>query len=130
MSVQQPPLYPFFFEPILKRALWGGRRLGTVFGRSIGAGSGFAESWDLSDWETAQSRVSNGTLRSITLHELVQDRTRDLFGFHQDYDRFPVLVKLIDACQTLSVQVHPPDSPHGPGKTEAWVVLDLSLIHI
>ncbi|MCH2571193.1 MAG: mannose-6-phosphate isomerase, partial [Planctomycetes bacterium] len=63
MSVQQPPLYPFFFEPILKRALWGGRRLGTVFGRSIGAGSGFAESWDLSDWETAQSRVSNGTLR-------------------------------------------------------------------
>lgn len=124
MSVQQPPLYPLFFEPILKRALWGGRRLGTVFGRSIGAGSDFAESWDLSDWETAQSRVCNGPLRSITLHELVQNRTPDLFGFHRDYARFPILVKLIDACQTLSVQVHPPDSPHGPGKTEAWVVLE------
>ena len=124
MSVQQPPLYPFFFEPILKRALWGGRRLGTVLGRSIGAGSDFAESWDLSDWETAQSRVRNGALRAISLHELVQNRTGDLFGLHRDYARFPILVKLIDACQTLSVQVHPPDGPQGPGKTEAWVVLE------
>ena len=124
-----PPLYPLRFEPLLKRYLWGGRRLETELGKSLGAGNDYAESWELVDRPQDQSRVSAGPLRGTTLGDLVRERGAELLGRHDPQPRFPLLIKFLDARQTLSVQVHPDDAQAAVlvspdlGKTEAWVVL-------
>ncbi len=58
------PLYPLRFEPLVRRYLWGGRRLGTELGKPIGEGSNYAESWELVDRGADQSRVIGGALRA------------------------------------------------------------------
>ncbi len=122
-------LYPLRFQPILKQALWGGRRLKTLLGKPIGHGDDYAESWELVDHGDAQSVVEFGPLAGTTLHELVRTRGPELLGRHHPLDRFPLLLKFLDAQKTLSVQVHPNDqqaarqSPPDAGKTEAWLVL-------
>ncbi len=123
------PLYPLRFEPILKRLLWGGRRLGSVLNKPLGPESDFAESWELADHRHDVSRVAHGPLAGQSLRELVRDRGAEILGetlakTHQ----FPLLVKFLDAHQDLSVQVHPDDEKgrilaEDNGKTEAWVVL-------
>ncbi|MBS0210854.1 MAG: class I mannose-6-phosphate isomerase [Planctomycetes bacterium] len=123
------PLYPLRFEPILRRYLWGGRRLATVLHKPLPPGDDYAESWELCDRKDDQSAVTAGPLRDATLGELVQTCGRDLLGRHAPLDRFPLLIKLLDAQKVLSVQVHPHDaqaallSPPDLGKTEAWLVL-------
>jgi mannose-6-phosphate isomerase len=122
-------LYPLRFEPLFRRYLWGGRRLGTVLGKPIGEGADYAESWEVVDHGADQSRVAFGPLTGTTLGELVQERGDELLGKHHPQRQFPLLVKLLDAQQKLSVQVHPNDEqaarldPPDLGKTEAWVVL-------
>jgi mannose-6-phosphate isomerase len=132
------PLYPLTFQPVLKRYLWGGRRLGTVLGKPIGDGSDYAESWEIADHEHGQSIVANGPLAGTSLHELVTSRGAELLGRHAPQPRFPLLFKFLDCQRDLSVQVHPNDAaaakltPPDLGKTEAWVVLDAqpwSFIH-
>jgi mannose-6-phosphate isomerase len=124
-----PPLYPLRFEPIFRRYIWGGRRLGTVLGKPIGAGDDYAESWEIVDRGQHQSRVIAGPLAGVTLGQLVQSHGLELFGQHHPQPRFPLLFKLLDANAHLSVQVHPNDeqaaklSPPDLGKEEAWVVL-------
>lgn len=124
-----PSLYPLRFEPILRRYLWGGRRLGTVLGKPIADGDDYAESWEVSDHGADRSVVANGPLAGTTLAELVARRGRELLGRHAPQARFPLLLKFLDAQETLSVQVHPDDAraarlnPPDLGKTEAWVVL-------
>lgn len=124
-----PPLYPFTFEPIFKRYLWGGRRLGEVLAKPIGPGHDYAESWELSDHAQGQSIVANGPLAGTTLHELVTTRGAELFSQHAPQPRFPLLFKYLDCQRDLSVQVHPTDAaaalldPPDLGKTEAWVIL-------
>mgnify|MGYP001106162099 CR=1 FL=1 len=124
------PFQPLVFEPILRRLVWGGRRLGTLMGKPIGDGDDYAESWEVADYHDSVSVVRDGPLAGTTLRDLVRNRPRELFGrARADQSQFPLLVKLIDARETLSVQVHPDDAlartlADDNGKTEAWVVLD------
>lgn len=124
------PLYPLRFEPILRRYLWGGRRLADALGKPLGEGDDYAESWEICDRRGDQSAVATGPLRGTTLGELTRTRGDELMGRHAPQARFPLLFKFLDAQKTLSVQVHPRDehaarlNPPDFGKTEAWVVLD------
>lgn len=122
-------LYPLRFTPLLKRYLWGGRRLGTVLGKPLGAGDDYAESWEIVDHGADQSRVAFGSLAGRTLAELLAAYGPEVLGPHHPLPRFPLLLKFLDARRTLSVQVHPNDAqaalldPPDLGKCEAWVVL-------
>jgi mannose-6-phosphate isomerase len=122
-------LPPLRFKPILRRHLWGGRRLGTALGKLIGAGDDYAESWEVVDHGDDQSVVADGALAGKKLHELVTKHGESFFGRHHPQRQFPLLFKFLDCNQTLSVQVHPNDEqaarlvPPDLGKTEAWVVL-------
>src|SRR5487761_143562 len=124
------PLYPLRFQPILRRSIWGGRRLGSVLGKTLGEGDDYAESWEVCDRGDDQSLVAAGPLQGASLGQLVRERGNDLLGRHAPQPRFPLLFKFLDAQKTLSVQVHPNDAqaqrldPPDLGKTEAWVVLD------
>ncbi len=121
--------YPLRFQPIFRRYLWGGRRLETMLGKSLGQGKDYAESWDLVDHGEDQSVVVNGPATGLTLAQLVAEHNVDLFGRHAGQTQFPLLFKFLDCNRTLSVQVHPNDAqgalldPPDLGKTEAWVVL-------
>lgn len=123
------PLYPLRFHPLFRRYLWGGRRLATQLGKPIGPEGDYAESWEICDRGRDQSVVAGGPLAGATLAELVAARGADLFGRHHPEERFPLLVKFLDATKDLSLQVHPNDAqaarlvPPDAGKTEAWVVL-------
>ena len=128
-SSKQPVLYPLRFTPLFKRHLWGGRRLATELGKSIGDADDYAESWEVVDHGDDQSVVSDGPLQGMTLAALVAQHGKALLG--KDYPQigFPLLWKFLDAHRVLSVQVHPDDAqaaqlvPPDRGKTEAWVVL-------
>ncbi len=121
---------PLRFDPILRRLIWGGRRLGTVLGKPIGEFRDYAESWELADYRDAVSKVGEGPLKGCSLRSLVHDHARDLLGPGlAGCEQFPLLVKFIDACDVLSVQVHPDDEKGkrlagDNGKTETWVVVD------
>src|SRR5262245_12912528 len=125
-----PPLYPLTFHAVLKRYLWGGRRLGSVLGKPIGEGSDYAESWEIADHAQGQSIVAQGPLVGTTLHDLVASRRDELLGRHAPQSRFPLIFKYLDCHRDLSVQVHPDDAaaaqldPPDLGKTEAWLILD------
>jgi mannose-6-phosphate isomerase len=122
-------LPPLRFEPILREYLWGGRRLGSELGKPIGPGDHYAESWEIVDHGNDQSIVAAVPLAGTTLHELVSQHGEALLGRHYPRRQFPLLFKFLDACDVLSVQVHPNDEqaalldPPDLGKTEAWVVL-------
>ena len=124
------PLYPLRFQPILRRLIWGGRRLGTVLHKPIGNEEDYAESWELSDYHDSVSVVCEGSLAGTTLRQLVRTRGQELLGSAVvAHDQFPLLVKFIDAHQNLSVQVHPNDEKGrrlagDNGKTETWVIID------
>jgi mannose-6-phosphate isomerase len=123
------PLYPLRFEPILKRLIWGGRRLGTLLGKPLGPHDDYAESWEVSDHGHDVSTVADGPLAGVSLRELIQTRPAELLGPRlAARSQFPLLVKFLDAHQVLSVQVHPDDErgrrlAGDNGKTEAWVIL-------
>jgi mannose-6-phosphate isomerase len=122
-------MYPLQFRPILKRLRWGGRRLGTLLGKSIGEHSDYAESWEIADLGGDQTSVIGGSYQGWTLHRLVETHGPALLGLQSTADHFPLLVKFLDAHDRLSVQVHPNDEQArglgrgSRGKTEAWVVL-------
>jgi mannose-6-phosphate isomerase len=124
------PLYTLRFAPILRRLIWGGRRLGTLLHKPIGEESDYAESWEICDYRDAVSIVSDGPLAGVSLRDLVQRRAGDLMGPGlANRDQFPLLVKFIDAHDVLSVQVHPDDEKAkrlagDNGKTETWVIVD------
>lgn len=138
------PLYPLRFQPLLRRYLWGGTRLGAVLDKPVGDEPECAESWEVVDHDQDQSVVLAGPLAGQTLGQLVQQRGPDIFGRHFELrqraaaerpelatlTRFPLLFKFLDAAKPLSVQVHPNDAqaaeldPPDLGKTEAWVILE------
>ncbi|MFT5471742.1 MAG: mannose-6-phosphate isomerase [Candidatus Promineifilaceae bacterium] len=122
------PLYPLTFSPLYQDYIWGGTRMQDTLGRRPETAI-CAESWDVSDRPEGQSVVSNGALEGTTLRHLMQSRRRDLVGaLKADVDVFPLLIKIIDANKTLSIQVHPDDASAaqhgGEAKTEMWYVLD------
>jgi mannose-6-phosphate isomerase len=123
-------LYPLHFTPLFKQYLWGGRKLADSLGKRIGKGDNYAESWEVCDHDADQSVIAYGPLAGAKLCDLMLNIGRDLLGCVPTNERFPLLVKFLDARQTLSVQVHPNDeqaahlTPPDFGKTEAWYVLE------
>jgi mannose-6-phosphate isomerase len=123
-------LPPFKFVPLIKPLPWGGRKLQSLFGKPLPDDLPCGESWEVVDLPDDQSRVADGPLAGTTLAELAASHREQLLG-ETDLllGRFPVLFKLIDAKQTLSVQVHPDEECAerlGGGarpKTEAWYIL-------
>ncbi len=126
---------PLRFEPLFMERVWGGRRLAERFAKDLPEGAVIGESWELVDRPEAQSVVADGhDLAGRTLGDLWRSSDRDrLFGRRAaaaavDGGPFPLLVKLLDCEQTLSVQVHPPPEVAaglgGEPKTEMWVILD------
>ena len=109
--------------------VWGGRRLEQLYGKALPPGATIGESWEIVDREDAESVVREGALRGATLHELWTQRRVEIVGPGlADAPRFPLLFKLLDAQDRLSVQVHPPAEVAarlgGEPKTEMWYFLD------
>ena len=124
-------LYPFAFEPIFKERIWGGRNLEKLYGKKLPSGLVIGESWEISDRTGDESIIANGPLKGRSLRWLMDQCPADLLGPLKPLPkRFPLLVKIIDACQTLSLQVHPPASAAaalgGEAKTEMWYVASAS----
>lgn len=116
--------YPLTFHPIYKEKIWGGRRLSDLFGRQLPDGL-IGESWDVAAHTNGTSVVAEGPLAGKTLTEVV----RAYNGNGGGYGAFPLLFKIIDAQQDLSVQVHPDDAyvkkytGERWGKTEMWYIV-------
>jgi len=109
--------------------IWGGRRLEELFNKALPPSQPIGESWEIVDREDAQSFVRNGSLRGKTLHELWTQHRSETFGDQvPDSSRFPLLFKLLDARERLSVQVHPPakiaPALGGEPKTEMWFIVE------
>ncbi|ARV44646.1 mannose-6-phosphate isomerase [Bacillus subtilis] len=117
---------PLFFKPVFKERIWGGTAL-AAFGYNIPS-ERTGECWAFAAHKNGQSVVQNGMYKGLTLCELWEQH-RHLFGYLEG-DRFPLLTKILDADQDLSVQVHPNDDfaktrENGElGKTECWYIID------
>lgn len=119
------PTPPLVFEPLFKERVWGGRRLASVFGKNLPPGKKIGESWELVDRPEAQSVVREGPWKGKSLHDLWCNHRAELFGPQApDMPRFPILAKILDAQEKLSLQVHPnpksADATGGEAKTEMW----------
>jgi mannose-6-phosphate isomerase len=114
------------FEPIFMERVWGGRRLESLYGKRLPQAALIGESWEIVDRPEAQSVVHEGPLRGATLHELWTKHRKEIFGDVSDSPRFPILAKLLDAQESLSLQVHPPraiaEKLGGESKTELWYI--------
>jgi mannose-6-phosphate isomerase len=138
---------PLRFRPYLRPMVWGGRRLGEVLGKPLPAAGPYGESWEISDHPSHHSVVAEGPRAGQTLRDLMRREAEALVGaggvsplsntdvVARSPDRgtavtFPWLVKLLDAWDRLSVQVHPDAEavrrlwPGEDSKTEAWFVLE------
>jgi mannose-6-phosphate isomerase len=106
--------------------IWGGHRLASLFGKKTPPTATIGEAWEVVDRPEAQSVVRSGPFRDRTLHELWTRDRKAIFGDVPDSPRFPLLIKLLDAHDQLSLQVHPPAkvaaSLGGEPKTEFWFV--------
>lgn len=124
------PLYPLLLKPIFKERIWGGRSLEPFFGTGLPDGR-IGECWVLGEHEQGTSEVTNGPLAGKNLRELRLEFGAALLGtrgLSAPGGRCPLLIKLLDAQDDLSVQVHPEDSygglpPGELGKTEMWYIL-------
>lgn len=118
-------LYPLTFQPIFKERVWGGRDLEKIFSKPIPPGRPIGESWEIADRPGDASVVANGSLAGRDLRWLMENCYDDLMGSASaPGERFPILCKILDAQDKLSLQVHPP-APLAPKlggepKTEMW----------
>jgi mannose-6-phosphate isomerase len=112
------------FTPLYQPRVWGGQKLNEVFGRALPINTPIGESWELVDRPNEQSVVNRGQYEGWSLHRLWSERRDELFGDWFSDERFPILIKILDAAEPLSVQVHPPLSVakelRGDPKTEIW----------
>ena len=123
-------LYPLKFIPIYKEYLWGGNKLKEVLQKDVKTTTA-SESWELSGVEGNVSVASNGELQGKTLQELIDTYKEELLGasvYKRFGNKFPILIKFIDAKLDLSVQLHPNDAlakerHNSFGKTEMWHVM-------
>lgn len=125
-------LYPLTFNPIFKERVWGARNLERLYGKKLPPSVPIGESWEISDRPGDVSVVANGPLAGKELHWLVENHRADLLGDAKlEAGRFPLLIKLLDAQEKLSLQVHPPASKaaelRGDPKTEMWFIADAIL---
>ena len=115
--------HPIRFLPHYQTRVWGGRRLESVFHRELPTQEPFGESWEVSDRSEAMSTTPDG----VSLNDLWQNHRQTVFGDVKSASgHFPLLMKILDACDDLSIQVHPPaDVAPGLGgepKTEMWFI--------
>jgi mannose-6-phosphate isomerase len=124
--VDSPSLYPLTFQPRFKERVWGGRSLAAMYGKALPPGVPIGESWEICDRPGDESVVANGPLAGRTLRSLMERHGRDILGgaAASGDGRFPLLCKILDARDTLSLQVHPPDRVKhlGEPKTEMWYI--------
>jgi mannose-6-phosphate isomerase len=123
---------PLFFQHVFAERVWGGNRLGHLFGKHLPEGKVIGESWEMSDRPKEQTAVAGGPHQGQSLRYLMEQDPEGLLGHALAARRpahFPLLIKYIDAGQDLSVQVHPDDEGcralgiQDRGKTECWVVV-------
>ena len=123
-------LYPLKFKPILKSIIWGGSDI-TRFKNIEPIQEGIGESWEISGVQGDISIIENGHLAGTSLQTLLSESREQLVGsevYHKFGNKFPLLIKFIDAQDDLSIQVHPDDKLAGErhnsfGKTEMWYVV-------
>ena len=120
-------MYPIKFENLYYDKLWGGRDLES-FRNNLPDGD-IGESWDIAFHPNGTGVVANGKFKGMTFNELIDNYKEEIFGKAIKNNEFPLLVKLINSNENLSVQVHPNDEYAGRvensfGKTEAWYVID------
>ena len=122
--------YPLQFDSILKERIWGGEKLNSVLNKPITSNS-TGESWEISTVEGDVSVISNGTLKGVSLNELIDTFPNEVLGttvFDKFGKQFPLLFKYLDAKTDLSIQVHPNDElakkrHNSFGKTEMWYIM-------
>jgi mannose-6-phosphate isomerase len=122
-------LYPLTFKAILKERVWGGRRLETLYGKPLPPGVPIGESWEISDRPGDANVIANGSLAGKDLRWLMENHGADVLGKARSANgRFPLLIKILDARDVLSLQVHPPAAKAGrlggEPKTEMWFFTD------
>ncbi|NLV35790.1 MAG: class I mannose-6-phosphate isomerase [Clostridiaceae bacterium] len=124
-------LYPLKFKPLYRDYVWGGRNLARL-GKTLPPEGVVAESWEVSCHKSGWSIISNGEFEGMSLKDLIRIHQRAIVGDalpQKDVDKFPLLVKFIDAQDNLSVQVHPDDDyayamENGEsGKNEMWYIV-------
>src|SRR4051794_35374739 len=117
-------LHPLVFNPIFKDRVWGGRNLERLYGKQLPPEKPIGESWEITDRPEGVSVVATGPLAGKDLRWLMENHRQELLGTHDKSERFPLLIKLLDAEEKLSVQVHPPAAAAaglgGDPKTEMW----------
>ncbi len=118
------------FRPIYMERIWGGRQLQERYARTLPTPDvPFGEAWEIVDREDEQSIVDSGEFSGKSLHDLWTNHRAEIFGEElPDSPRFPILIKILDCADDLSIQVHPPASIAvelgGEPKTEMWYVAD------
>lgn len=119
-------MLPIKFQAIYQERVWGGRELETTYGRELPTNAPFGESWEITDREGEQSVVMGGEYDGKTLHQLWTEQREEIFGTGLVGERFPLLIKILDARDELSIQVHPPAEIAadlgGEPKTEMWYI--------
>ncbi len=125
-------LYPLKFEPVLKETIWGGTSLVNRYYKKANPSLRYGESWEISAVSGNLSVVSNGFLAGNNIEELIEVYMGDITGdsiFDKFGNEFPLLIKLIEAREDLSIQVHPgnemaKERHNAYGKTEMWYILE------
>ena len=119
---------PITFKPIYMPRIWGGRQFEEIYHRALpDSTTAFGEAWEIVDRPEAQSIVSSGEFSGKSLHHLWHNHREEIFGENlPDSERFPLLVKILDCAEDLSIQVHPPadvaEKFGGEPKTEMWYI--------
>jgi len=123
-------LYPLTFHPIFKERVWGGRELERLYRKNLPPDRPIGESWEISDRPGDTSVIANGPLAGKDLRWLMENHRAELLGAAKPTtaNRFPLLCKILDAREKLSLQVHPPADKaaelKGEPKTEMWFIAD------
>lgn len=121
--------YPLKFKPIYKQRIWGGQKLREFFDKDIPSNEKIGESWELADLPQDKSVIANGELAGFTVNEAINKYPAEITGNENFSGNFPLLIKILDAEDILSVQVHPDKKTvkrmgKGDPKTECWYIIN------
>jgi mannose-6-phosphate isomerase len=125
-----PVLYPFTFQPIFKERVWGGRKIEQLYDKQLPPRKLIGESWEISDRPGDASIITNGSFTGKDLRWLMENHGTEILGDAKPStgNRFPLLCKILDAREKLSLQVHPPASKAielgGEPKAEVWFIAE------